>query len=827
MSFVSSVRRQRGKSRGAGAVFSAVQEMMESRLLFSAILWQENFNGLNFGPNQEETTQGDEVWTKTPPAGWLKEDSGVPGYNNPDLPAPEADNNGKTEWIGFTFAKKDWWIEAAGDQDRSAFTRASGGVMIADPDEWDDEDHPGKTAGWATEADLYNAHITTASIPLAGAKPGTLNIEFDSAWRPEGFDDGAGINNQTAIVEAVYNTGGTQELIHWDSDGPPPPERPRGTFYHEDKTFENEHVSVPLIVPAGATSVRLKFTMAHSANDWYWAVDNLSLTGDPDVQNVKLIGVSSSDGTAAQNESLYDITYTLGATPSASATKIVGVASVPDNDAIAFGPATGLLYHASGGTSLSDTPSDPHYRDNHYLETVDVTSGTNARAAVYNANSPQFGLTGPMPSFVLPATRRTDAQIDPQFGESAKGPNEYRGIRDFTWSSADNAFFVSSEEGIYKVTAAGQSTFLSDPQLGAGGTAGLGMINLNGQMQLLAGTFGGSDLWLIDPVTGQSVTGGQIFLTDPAGAAVGGVLSIVQSPDGNTLLALVKDFNDPDDPLKRRLAQLDIHLDPENGNTATATTIGTFTAPINDLAFVYQAGAAPTPHVTKVFVNGPNLTANTTQNAAWRGAAGADLTFGYPIPDGANQLRPIPWNAGVNKVSIQFDQEVSSSLDQADLQVRGSGGVIATTAYSYDAPTKTGTWTLGSTVAVDKLRFVLSAAGVTGLDGEWVNPATATPAGDTYPSGDGSVGGDFNFRVNVLRGDANGDQQVNALDVADVKKRLLRRPGDGVTGSNAYSIFADLNTDGVVNALDVAGVKGRLNTRINNLPDPASALLLE
>src|SRR5204862_6031223 len=134
-------------------------------------------------------------------------------------------------------------------------------------------------------------------------------------------------------------------------------------------------------------------------------------------------------------------------------------------------------------------------------------------------------------------------------------------------------------------------------------------------------------------------------------------------------------------------------------------------------------------------------------------------------------------------------------------------------------------WTLASGVTLDKLRLVLAAAGVTGLDGDWVNPSTATPAGDTFPSGDGTAGGDFNFRINALRGDATGDGVVNALDVADVKKRLTRRPGDGVTGSNAYSIFADLNADGVVNALDVAGVKARLNNRINTLPDPATALL--
>jgi uncharacterized delta-60 repeat protein len=225
--------------------------------------------------------------------------------------------------------------------------------------------------------------------------------------------------------------------------------------------------------------------------------------------------------------------------------------------------------------------------------------------------------------------------------------------------------------------------------------------------------------------------------------------------------------------------------------------------------------------VARVFVNGQNL----MNNAAFRTAAGMDATFGYSIPDGEHQLRSFPWFNGINKVSLRFDRDVASSLDQADLVVRGSAGPIATTAFAYDAAARTGTWTLGSAVTLDKLRLVLSAAGVTGLDGEWVNPSTTTPAGDTYPSGNGATGGDFNFRINVLRGDSNGDSVVNALDVADVKKRLSRRPGDGVTGGNAYSIFADLNADGVINALDVAAVKARLGTRLS-MPDPATVLLL-
>jgi hypothetical protein len=244
------------------------------------------------------------------------------------------------------------------------------------------------------------------------------------------------------------------------------------------------------------------------------------------------------------------------------------------------------------------------------------------------------------------------------------------------------------------------------------------------------------------------------------------------------------------------------------------------------LNFRYRVLDAPT-RVTGVFVNGPDL----TNRVVWRLAAGADLAFGYPIPDRARQLRPVPWIHDVSKVSIRFDHDVASVLDQGDLQVRGPAGAIATTGFAYDAPTKTGTWTLGSPVTADKLRLVLDDAGFGGivLDGQWTNPSAATPAGDTYPSGDGSAGNDgtvssdFDFRINVLRGDANGDQVVSALDLADIKKRLGRRPtGESPGTPNDYTIFADLNADGVINAIDVAAVKFRLTTRINIRPEPAA-----
>ena len=75
-------------------------------------------------------------------------------------------------------------------------------------------------------------------------------------------------------------------------------------------------------------------------------------------------------------------------------------------------------------------------------------------------------------------------------------------------------------------------------------------------------------------------------------------------------------------------------------------------------------------------------------------------------------------------------------------------------------------------------------------------------------------GGDFSFRVNVLRGDANQDGVVNALDLGMIKSKLNLKATELGTGTGAYCVFADLNADGVINALDLAIVKARLIIRL-------------
>jgi hypothetical protein len=218
--------------------------------------------------------------------------------------------------------------------------------------------------------------------------------------------------------------------------------------------------------------------------------------------------------------------------------------------------------------------------------------------------------------------------------------------------------------------------------------------------------------------------------------------------------------------------------------------------------------------VTQVFVNGPGLTGQTSANGvAFRTLAGIDNAYGYPVPAGANQTRTIPWNGGINQISLRFDHDVAATLGRDDLVVRSlEDPPYAFSDFSYDPATRTGTWTLARPIVRDKATLFLDDALVPQLDGEWTTGRAA------YPSGDGAIGGDFSFRINVLRGDMNQDGIVNALDLGGIKQKVNRTATNPGAGASAYSVFADLNADGLINALDLAIAKSRLNNRLPSGP---------
>src|SRR5262245_48100397 len=141
-------------------------------------LLSENFDTLPLQNSVEEQVTGSHVWTGTPPTEWTVDNSGMPGFGDPMT-------DGVREFAGWTFVNRDWWTDVD-DQGRSEFTRAQGNVMVADPDEWDDQDGPAREniAKPPTPDNLFDSFMTTRAINIpAGVPAGRIKLSFDSSWR--------------------------------------------------------------------------------------------------------------------------------------------------------------------------------------------------------------------------------------------------------------------------------------------------------------------------------------------------------------------------------------------------------------------------------------------------------------------------------------------------------------------------------------------------------------------------------------------------------------------------------------------------------------------
>ena len=245
----------------------------------------EDFEGLELGPNVDEGLAGTEVWTKGPPPGWVADDSGVPGAGTA--------LDGVTEWAGWAFADKFWWSRVdSGIQRRDEFTLASGTVMVADPDEWDDQPHPGygvSTEDRTAQGLWYDTFVTTSPINLAGVEANSMVVAFASSWRPE-YDSNY---RQTGLLDAIWDDGTPVRLLHWVSLNSVTPWEPGDSEpRYKDDNSTNDEIVLPLNNPAGAGNLKLKFGMIDAGNDWWWAVDNIAVGVPPFASGVSANGVS-------------------------------------------------------------------------------------------------------------------------------------------------------------------------------------------------------------------------------------------------------------------------------------------------------------------------------------------------------------------------------------------------------------------------------------------------------------------------------------------------------------------------------------------------------
>jgi len=225
-----------------------------------------------------------------------------------------------------------------------------------------------------------------------------------------------------------------------------------------------------------------------------------------------------------------------------------------------------------------------------------------------------------------------------------------------------------------------------------------------------------------------------------------------------------------------------------------------------------QVTDAVSPTVTGVFVRGSAWNTNFLNFLASSGVG--DATLGYRL-DAAAHADELPW-ANLNQISVKFSEDVSLSTASA---FRVFGVTVSEYAgtFAYNPATFTATWTLTSGFfANDKLLLRLDDALVSdvngnALDGEWTNPTPPGAGGaDSFPSGDGSAGGDFAFRLNVLPGDTSRNGIVQSSDALPIQAALLTTPGQA-----GYTIFRDVNGNGILQSNDFLAVQARLLT---NLP---------
>jgi hypothetical protein len=219
------------------------------------LLLSERFDGVTLTPSVDEAPPGN-FWTKTPPAGWAIDDSLMAGVGDPET-------DGVADWAGWSFADKDWWVQVAGDQDRSQFVLGIGTVAIADPDEWDDLPHAEGT---------FNSFLDTLAIDISGVDAGSVELTFDSSWRP--------YDQQTAEVAVSFDGGAWVQVMLWESGSGSP-------NYHDHIT--NETVTVSIDNPAGAQSMVLSFGLFNAGNDWWWAIDNVEVSGSSGGSPVQLL----------------------------------------------------------------------------------------------------------------------------------------------------------------------------------------------------------------------------------------------------------------------------------------------------------------------------------------------------------------------------------------------------------------------------------------------------------------------------------------------------------------------------------------------------------
>jgi hypothetical protein len=252
-------------------------------------------------------------------------------------------------------------------------------------------------------------------------------------------------------------------------------------------------------------------------------------------------------------------------------------------------------------------------------------------------------------------------------------------------------------------------------------------------------------------------------------------------------------------------------------NRGTLALAGTAAANYN---LTFQSGtlkieAAPRLFVTGAFVKGSTWTTDYLGLSTFT-TTGGGTQLGLQLTDGAGQVADsanVTWS-NVNRISVRFNQAITTPAANSltllavtgatNAGGRGTQSVITSTAVAMSEGNTVATWTV-PTLASGKYTLRLQPAAITSqagsvqLDGDWTTSSSTFATG----SGNGTAGGAFEFRFNVLVGDVVANGTVSASDVNGVKQRYFA----AVSASN-YRY--DLNGNGAITSADGTVVSGQV-----------------
>ncbi|GAB3619944.1 hypothetical protein GCM10027417_12050 [Glutamicibacter endophyticus] len=188
------------------------------------------------------------------------------GFDQGTIPRGWSVNHENTEgmaqgWEGFTLHTRDEFVQRWGTDLRQSFTRAAGPMAVVESDQN------------APANGLFSSHMKTPMIPVEAG--GTYELRFDSHYRQ-------GRGKQRADV--VMNMPGQrpQTVLNYDRSS---------ASDNAGKDVASKREVVRFTVPQGVKKVNFEFNYRDSANNWFWAIDNVEVVAPLPETSAKPTGV--------------------------------------------------------------------------------------------------------------------------------------------------------------------------------------------------------------------------------------------------------------------------------------------------------------------------------------------------------------------------------------------------------------------------------------------------------------------------------------------------------------------------------------------------------